>query len=153
MTPTPNTQTAIYPGSFTPFTVAHQDIVQRALAIANNVIILLCINPRKTTQQQTEQHRLQLEHLYQHEPRVQVVCWSGLVYQFAQQTQGAILVRGVRNTTDFEYEQAMAAYHLEHHGLETVLLNTRPSLSYVSASLVRELEAFGASASDFLPQP
>lgn len=144
-------RTGIYPGSFNPFTKGHHDVVSRALKVLDKVVILLCVNPRKTAEQQTEQHRQQIEELYKNEPRVQVVCWNGLVYQFAQQTAGAVLVRGVRTASDFEYEQAMAAYHLQHHGLDTLLLTSRPALSYISSSLVRELEAFGEDASEFLP--
>ena len=143
----------IYAGTFNPFTIGHADIVERALKVVDTLVILLGENYRKRPDSQVQERASKIEQLYVDNPRVKVVVYSGLVAEYAGRYEHPVLIRGVRSLGDLEYERTMADTHLEHFGLETLFLLSRPSLSYVSSSLVRELEEFGADTSRYLPSP
>lgn len=144
---------AIFPGSFDPFTRGHAAIVEQALRLVDKVIVAIGENVGKNSLL-TPQHRLQLiQNLYASDNRVEVITYSSLTGQAAREVGATVIIRGVRNTLDFEYERTMAQTNKRlFPEIETVLLLTPAHLADVSSSTVRELLAFGCDVSELLPE-
>lgn len=137
------TRTALFPGSFNPFTIGHKDIVDRTLAtLADRVIIAIGVNANKPAAD-TADRLAAIQSIYADDARVKVCTYSGLTTEFAKQEGADFIVRGIRNATDLEYEQQIAEVNHRLSGIETVMLPTRPELAHVSSSIVRELLSYG----------
>lgn len=147
-------RTAIFPGSFNPFTLGHADIVERALRLFDRLVIGIGYNPAKDDAARSARSRAaHIAALYRHDPRVSVRCYDGLTVDFARAEHADCIVRGVREVADFEYERRMADVNSEISPVETVLLAANPRLAFLSSSVVRELEYHGYDVSRFLPLP
>lgn len=158
-------KTAIFPGTFDPFTLGHADIVSRALPLFDRLIIAVGINESKRPYQSVEERVETIGRLYKDEKRVEVRSYSGLTADFAHEVGARFVVRGVRSVKDFEYERDIAEINhqiagTDHNigegnhqtgGLETILLFSRPELAALSSSVVRELHHFGHDITQFLP--
>lgn len=144
-------KTAIFPGTFDPFTRGHADIVRRALRMFDRLVIAVGINESKKPFQSVQKRLETISALYKDDNRVEVTSYEGLTADFARACNASFVVRGVRSVKDFEYERDIAdANHLVG-GLETVLLLSSPEMSAISSSLVRELHHFGHDIRRFLP--
>lgn len=149
-------RTALFAGSFDPFTAGHASVVERALPLFDRIVIAVGVNAAKPSETPAEERVRAIEALYEALPpgRVAVMSYSGmLTVQLAAETGARWLLRGVRSVRDFEYERDLADLNRKLSGLETILLYTLPELSAVSSSAVRELRAYGADVSQFLPKP
>ena len=145
-------KTALFPGSFDPFTKGHQDIVLRGVALFDKVIIGIGVNSSKKRHFALDYMTAKIEETFADNPAISIVTFSGLTARFAEETGADVLLRGLRNTTDFEYENTIAqANYQVGNQLETVFLITDPSLAYISSSIVRELHKFGGPAERFVP--
>ena len=144
------TRGALFAGTFNPFTIGHADIVSRGVEMFGRVVICLGINIDKPDVE-APMRAVRLKELYARDPRVSVIWWAGLTTEAAKEHGCHVLLRGVRSVKDFEYERDMADINRQLSGLETVILYSLPELSAVSSSVVRELQAFGADVSAFLP--
>lgn len=145
--------TAIFVGSFDPFTIGHQSVVNRALPLFDRLVIGVGVNERKQCMFTAEQRVEAIRQLYAHDARVVVDSYSDLTISFARRHQATFVVKGVRNVRDFEYEREQADINRRLSGLETVLLYAEPGLDSISSSMVRELAHFGQDVSAFIPQP
>ena len=145
-------RTALFPRSFDPFTNGHLDIVQRGLALFDHVIIAIGTNSSKQRYLPVEQMQGLVAGLFEQEPRVSVRTFKGLTAEFARETGAAFLLRGLRNSPDFEYEKPIA-YGNQHinAGLETVFLLTSPTLGAISSTIIRDIHRFGGNVDAFLP--
>ena len=140
---------ALFAGSFNPFTIGHEDIVKRGLELFDEVVIAIGDNQDKPCADISE--RLQaIRALYSNEPRVHVDVYHSLTADYAREIGACALLRGVRSMIDFEYERQMADANRALTGIETVVLFTRPELSHISSSLVRDLKRHGADVSAFV---
>lgn len=146
-----NMRRAIFPGSFDPFTIGHADIVRRALALFDEVIIAIGSNINKADSADVEARKATIESIFADESRVRVYIYNELTVDFARRVDASFIVRGVRNTMDFEYEQQIAEANRRLAGIETVLFYSKPELLHVSSTLVRDLQRFGKDVNDFLP--
>ena len=142
---------ALFPGSFDPFTKGHADIVTRALALFEEVIIGVGYNEQKPGWKPVEERVEKIRQLYADEARVKVESYKGLTADFAKEKGVTAIVRGVRTVADFEYELQMADVNKQLTGIETVLLPASPQFASLSSSVVRELAHFGQDISAFLP--
>ena len=140
-----------FAGSFDPFTLGHADIVARALKIFDEVVIGIGTHPTKKPFFTSEQRALQIETVYAQEPRVRVVSYSGMTIEAAKQCGAQLLIRGVRSTSDFEYEQSISQINDHLHGPMTVLLFGAQGLLHISSSMVRELLSWNLDVSDYVP--
>lgn len=143
---------AIFPGSFDPFTKGHEDIVRRGLLIFDEIIISMGYNAQKKRYFPIEEMERKISLLFESTPQVSVQRYSELTAHFAQKRQAQFLLRGLRNTTDFEYENPIA--QANRHvlpDLETVFLITSPEYAYISSSIIRELHRYGEDVSWFVP--
>ncbi len=144
-------RTALFTGSFNPFTVGHASIVERGLRIFDRIVIGIGVNADKQGSGAAPS-RPAIEEFYVSDPRVSVITFTGLAVDAARQVGACALLRGVRNATDFQYERNMADINRRLTGIETVLLFSLPEHDAISSSLVRELASYGVDTSPFLPQ-
>ena len=143
---------ALFPGTFDPFTLGHQSLVERVLTCADAVVIAIGINEKKQTYYTLDQRVSAIQRLYADEPRVKVITYSGLTVDVAQQEGASFILRGVRSVIDFEYEKSIADVNRQLTGIETLLLFTEPAYAHISSSVVRELLHFGRDVSAFVPK-
>ena len=145
-------RTAIFPGTFDPFTIGHDALVRRALGLVDNIYIAIGINTGKRTMLSLEERMERITALYKDEPRIHVVSYDGLTTDFAQSIGAKFIIRGVRSAIDFEYERNIADVNRMLTGIDTVLLISEPQYAAISSSMVRELAHFGKDISPYLPQ-
>lgn len=143
---------AVFPGSFDPFTIGHQDIADRALAMFDALVIGVGYNINKPGLEFVERRVESIRELYSGNPKVTVEAYSGLTVDFAKRHGANFIVRGLREVKDFEYERNLADTNSAISHIETVFLIARPELGFVSSSMVRELIANNYDASKFLPK-
>lgn len=138
-------------GSFDPFTIGHADIVGRALAIFDRLIIGIGYNERKQYAHTPDERRSEIAALYADEPRVSVVTYNDLTTELASREHAAAIVKGIRTVRDYEYEREQADINRQLTGIDTILMFASPGLESVSSTVVRELSHFGKDVSQFLP--
>jgi pantetheine-phosphate adenylyltransferase len=144
---------ALFAGSFDPFTRGHEAVVEQALKLFDEVVVAVGENVSKRGLLAVEQRCRLIGDLYADNPRVCVASYSTLTGDFAREVGATALVRGVRNSVDFEFERAIEATNRElFPDLTTVLLVTPAEYLHVSSSVVRELLAFGRSVESYLPE-
>jgi pantetheine-phosphate adenylyltransferase len=145
-------KTALFPGSFDPFTLGHEDIVRRALPLFDGLYIGIGENQDKRYQYTLEERMAMVQALYADEPKIQVVSYSGLTVHFAHTLGVQFLLRGIRNPSDFEFEKSIAQANRQMvPDLDTVFLLTTARYAYISSSIVRDVIRHGGDASVFLP--
>lgn len=151
MTPPASTaRIAVYPGSFDPVTRGHEDLIRRAFAFADRVIVAVAVNVAKQPLFTLEE-RVALLRQTVTDPRVEVRGFEGLLANFARQVGAAVIVRGLRAVSDFEFEFQMALMNRNlAPGVETVFLVPAFDLTYLSSSLVREVARFGGDVSSLV---
>ena len=145
------TRTGLLPGTFDPFTIGHDALVHRALNIVDELFIAIGINTEKRTMLSLEERMERITTLYKDEPRIHVVSYEGLTTDFAQSIGAKFIIRGVRNTIDFEYERNIADVNRMLTGIDTLLLISESQYATISSSVVRELAHFGKDIGKYLP--
>lgn len=142
----------IYPGSFDPATVGHEDMIRRAAKLFDRLIVAVLHNPAKRGFFPVEERVRMLRKLTADLPNVTVDAWDGLLVDFVKETGASAVVRGLRQVSDFETEMTMAQANSRMlPGMETVFLMTRPEQGCISSSVVREIASFGGDVSQFVP--
>lgn len=151
-------KTALYPGSFDPVTNGHMDILERALALADRVIVAIGIHPAKKGVFNFEERRDILmasakAALGAAAANLSVVAFDGLVVDAAQKLGATILIRGLRDATDFDYEMQMAGMNgVMAPDIQTVFLPASPQTRPITATLVRQIASMGGDVSAFVPK-
>ena len=130
---------AVFPGSFDPFTLGHQDIVERGVTIFDEIIIGIGHNADKNYMFSLDQRKMFIEQCFENNPKVKVMDYNGLTIDFCKSIEANYLLRGVRNNGDFEFEKAVARTNRELSEIETVFLLTSVQTSFISSSIVREI--------------
>ena len=145
--------TAIYPGSFDPVTYGHIDIAQRALSVADKLIIAVLNNSEKSPLFSVEERVKMLQDTVgQMNPAVEIEAFSGLTVEFARQKNAHLIIRGLRAVTDFEHELQMAQINYKlYPDLETTFLMANIKYVFLSSSVVKEIAAYGGDISHFVP--
>ena len=147
-------KTALFTGTFNPFTIGHADIVERALKIFDQIVIGIGYNPDKGSfmSAEIEERVAKIRKVYENDPRVIVEAYSDLTVDLAERHNAVAIVKGVRSIKDYEYERDQADFNkLLSDGLDTILFYSRPEFSALSSSMIRTLEMFGKDVSRFLP--
>ena len=146
-------KTALFPGSFDPFTVGHQARVSEGLRFFDRVIVAVGENPDKRGLLTTENRKRLIEDLYRDEPRVEVVSYSGLTGNYCREHEIKFILRGMRNTVDFDFERNMMQINQRlYPEITTVLLFTPSEYVAVSSSVIREILSFGGDVAQFMPE-
>ena len=145
-------QVAVYPGTFDPITNGHVDIVRRALALFDRVIVAVADNVRKAPLFSVEDRQRMIRASIGNDERIEVDAFSGLLVDYAKKRKARAIIRGLRAIADFEYEFQFA--HMNRHlapGVETVFLMTSEESFYVSSSLVKEVATMGGDITRIAP--
>ncbi len=144
-------KTGFFAGSFDPPTLGHLDLIQRAHALCDHLIIGVGVHSEKAALFSKEERVEMLKKITKHLDHVVVIHFEGLVVEAATKAQATSLFRGLRSPNEFKHEHEMATANRKSGRLETCFLLTRPELSKVSSSLVRELATHGKRLSGFVP--
>ena len=143
---------ALFPGSFDPFTKGHEDIILRGLRLFDEVVIGIGNNATKKRYFALEVMKNLIEKTFQNEPNVSVITYDDLTAHIAKEIGAKFLLRGLRNTTDFEYENGISQVNRYIYAeIETVFLITSPNLAPISSSIIRDLHRYGQDVDNFLP--
>ena len=130
---------AIFPGSFDPVTKGHYDIIERGVTLFDEIIVAIGINADKKYMFSLEERVAFIKEAFKHEPKVSVVTYKGLTVDFCQKNNVEFILRGLRNTADFEFEKAIAHTNRDLAPIETIFLLTAANTSYISSSIVRDV--------------
>src|SRR5690606_19931194 len=145
------TVSAMYPGTFDPITLGHEDLVRRALRLFDRVVVAIAANPGKAPMFRLEERVALAQEVLAPFDRVEVMGYEGLTVEFAREHGLAVIIRGLRAVSDFEYEFQLANMnrHLTDE-VETAFLTPTETYTYISSSLVREIAALGGDISEFV---
>lgn len=142
----------VFAGSFDPVTNGHIQLIRRAQAIFGAVIVLIMPNGKKQTLFSVQERKQLLEESFKNDPQIKVDTADGLLADYMKQHGLKLLVRGIRNATDWEYENTSLAYNrLFNPDLETVFLPAEPGTAHISSSAVKEAFGYGADVRAFVP--
>lgn len=145
---------AVFPGSFDPITIGHFNIVERAKQLFDQIVIAIGVNDSKKYFHPLDERINYLKALYKGDPQIEINAYKGLTVDFCKTEDAKFIVRGLRSTTDFEYEKTIALFNRQlNPSIETVFLMSAPEYSHISSSVVREILRHGGDASRFIPKP
>ena len=145
---------ALFPGSFDPFTLGHLDVVTTAARLFDSVHIAIGVNSAKLPFLSVADRLAAIEESVREYPNVDVGSFRGLVVDYGSDIGATVIVRGLRQSTDFDYEQRMAvANRTLDENLPTVFLTPKPKNLLVSSTIVRDIYKYGGDVSHFVPQP
>ena len=142
---------AVFPGSFDPITLGHVDIIKRGLLLFDEIIIAIGVNADKKYMWSLEERKSFIEKTFAAEPKIQVKTYTGLTVDLCKTEKADYILRGLRNTTDFTYEQSIAQTNTMIAGIESVFLIATPAISNISSSIVRDVRRNGGDISSLVP--
>lgn len=148
-----NKRIALFPGSFDPFTKGHEDIVLRGLQVFDEIVVAIGYNSQKSNRYfEIDLMVNRISKTFEKYPNIKVLTFAELTAEFAKKHNAKFLLRGLRNTTDFEYENSISQVNRKLYAdLESVFLITTPQLAWISSSIIREVHRYGGDVSQFLP--
>lgn len=145
------TRIALYSGSFDPPTRGHEDLIRRAVRLADRLVVAIAVNPAKQPLFTPEERLELIRTIVGNDARISVDAFEGLLADYARRIGASFLVRGLRAAGDFEWELQMALMNRQlEPGLETLFLVPASGLTYVSSTLVREVARFGGSVNELV---
>jgi pantetheine-phosphate adenylyltransferase len=148
-----NQKIALFPGSFDPITKGHKSIVERALPMFDKIVVAVGSNTAKNSVFPLEKRIEWIEKTFAQYDNVEVVTFNSLTVDFCREIGAKYILRGLRNSTDFQYERNIARINQELDSeIETIFLMTKPDDAAISSSLVREILSFGRDVSQFIPE-
>ena len=143
---------AVFPGSFDPITLGHLDVINRGLALFDEVIIAIGVNTDKKHMFSLEERKLHIENAFKNEPRIKVSTYKGLTVDYCKTVKADYILRGLRNSTDFNYEQSIAQTNSTLAKIESVFLVCAPNVSNISSSIVRDIIRNGGDFRTLVPK-
>ena len=144
---------AVFPGSFDPFTIGHESVVNRAASMFDKIIIMIGYNANKKSFFSIEKRLKWINQIFDNQPKIEVRVHEGLTVDFCKEVGANYILRGLRTSSDFEYERAIAQVNKKMHPeIETVFLLTLPEHTPVNATIIRDIVFHGGDASQFLPK-
>ncbi len=145
-------QTAVYPGTFDPITLGHEDLARRAARLFDHVIVAVADSRAKKPFFTVDERVAMARDVLKDLPNIEVVGFSGLLMKFVQDRKARVVVRGLRAVSDFEYEFQLAGMNRGMYpDVETVFLTPGEQFMFVSATIVREISTLGGDVSKFVP--
>ena len=143
---------AVCPGSFDPVTLGHLDIVERASALYDEVVVAVLVNKKKSSLYTVEERMQLLTEVTKGYGNVVVDSFHGLLVDYCRAKEIPAVVKGLRAISDFDYELQMAQMNLSLAGVETLFMTTNPQYSFLSSSLVKEVATYGGDVSGLVPE-
>ena len=141
----------VFPGSFDPITLGHQDIIERALPFCDKLVIAVGDNINKKYMFSLDERIEFIEKTFQGESKIITATYQGLTIDFCEKIKASGILRGLRNPADFEFEKSIAQINQRLSGIETLFLLTAADLSYISSSIVREIINHKGDFSSLVP--
>lgn len=142
---------AVFPGSFDPITLGHVDIINRALPLFDTIIIAIGSNAAKNHMWSLEQRKATIESIFENNDAIKVATYQGLTASFCKNQGAQFILRGLRNSTDFEYEQTIAQANDKVNGIDSVFIISSPEYGFISSSIVRDIARNGGDYSKLVP--
>ena len=144
---------ALFPGSFDPITIAHVDILQRALPLFDKIVVGIGLNSAKQNFISAEKREEMVKTIFADMPKVDVQLYEGLTVDFCRKINAKYMVRGIRSSSDFEYERAISQINQTMMpDVETILLLSKPEYSAISSTIVRDILRNKGDISYFVPK-
>src|ERR1700683_4791738 len=143
----------VCPGSFDPVTNGHLDIISRASAVYDEVVVAVVLNPSKIPMFTADERVEMLRDVLKERPNVTVDRFEGLIVDFCRKNDISAIVKGLRAVSDFDYEMQMAQMNYSQAGVETMFMTTNPLYAFLSSSLVKEFARFGGDVAGLAPDP
>ncbi|MEL6140407.1 MAG: pantetheine-phosphate adenylyltransferase [Bacteroidota bacterium] len=145
-------KTAVFPGSFDPITLGHEELVRRALPLFDRIVVAVGINANKKYLFSLEKRLEWLRMVFADEPKVTIDNFENLTAHYCRRIGARYLLRGLRNASDFDYEKTISQLNgIVGDGLETVFLISNPAVSHISSTIVREIIKGGGDVAPFIP--
>ena len=142
----------VCPGSFDPVTNGHLDIISRAAAVYDEVVVAVVLNPSKIPMFTADERVEMLRDVLKERPNVTVAQFSGLTVDFCRANNISAIVKGLRAVSDFDYEMQMAQMNYSQAGVETLFVTTNPLYAFLSSSLVKEFARYGGDVTGLIPE-
>ena len=143
---------AIFPGSFSPFTLGHKSVVDRALPLFDKIIIAIGINSKKNEYFSIEEREKWINEIYKNNSKIEVQFYEGLTVDLCEKVRANYILRGLRDSHDFKYEKNIAQNNKKlNDKIETIFIITPPEISHISSTIVRDIIKNGGDVSQFLP--
>jgi len=147
-----NKKIALFPGTFDPFTLGHHDIVIRGLKIFDEICVAIGNNPKKDRFFEVDFMKKKIVKLYSENNKISVISYNKLTAEVAKENKANYILRGLRNTTDFEFENSISQINRDlNKSLETVFLITSPNLAPISSTIIRDVIKYGGDINKYLP--
>lgn len=144
---------ALFPGSFDPFTIGHESVINRSLPLFDQIIIAVGVNTKKQGYFPIEKRLAMIREVFRDNPKIRVESYSGLTVDFCKECGAQYLLRGLRTAADFEYERAIAQINKAMYPeLESVFLLTLPEHTPINSTIIRDVIRHGGNASKFVPK-
>ena len=142
----------VFPGSFDPITIGHQEIIERAIPLCDELIIAVGENKEKKNMFSLKQRMDFIKETNKNNPKISVESYEGLTIDFCKKVNADALIRGLRNPADFEFEKSVAQMNRRLSGFETVFLLTSAGHAFISSSTVREIMLHKGDFSSLVPK-
>lgn len=144
---------AVFPGSFDPITLGHQNIVERALPLFDKIIVAIGINTLKKYHFTIEERINFIKLTFNNNPKIEVTTYQGLTVNFCKQQNANYILRGIRNANDYSYENPIAQMNKAmESGIETIFMTSIPELSAINSTIVRDILINGGNVNPFIPK-
>ena len=143
---------AVFPGSFDPITLGHQDIIKRSMPLFDEIVIAIGVNADKKYMFSLEDRKRFIEETFKGEVKVSVITYEGLTIDLCHQIKAEFILRGLRNPADFEFEKAIAHTNRALSNIETIFLLTAAETSFISSSIVRDVIRNGGDYQKLVPE-
>ncbi len=143
---------AVFPGSFDPITKGHENIIHRGLPLFDEIVVGIGYNTNKNYFFSQERREHFIKKVFQNEPKVKVMRYSGLTVNFCKEIGAQYILRGLRTSADFEFERAIAQMnHAMQHDVDTIFIVSEPAFSHISSTIVRDILLYQGDISSFVP--
>ena len=142
----------VFPGSFDPITIGHQEIIERALSLCDELIIAVGENKEKKNMFSLKQRMDFIKETNKNNSKISVESYEGLTIDFCEKVNADALIRGLRNSADFEFEKSVAQMNRRLSGFDTVFLLTSAGHAFISSSIVREIILYNGDFSSLVPK-
>lgn len=143
----------LFPGSFDPFTKGHEVVIKKALNLFDEIVIGVGVNSTKNYMFDTDKRLNHIKALFANEPKIRVETYNKLTVDFCKDIDAQFIIRGLRDSKDYEYERSIAHMNLSISDIETVIFLTDPEFSAISSTIIREIHRNGAAIDQFVTKP
>jgi len=144
---------AVFPGSFSPFSIGHQSVVEKALPLFDKIIISIGVNSKKNQYFSIQERMQWIESVYANNNKIEIKKYKGLTIDFCKKEGANFILRGLRDSHDFKFEKNIAQMNKDlDSSIETIFIITTPEVSHISSSLIRDIIKNGGDVSQFIPK-